>query len=120
MPRIWRMVALLMMMAIAMAAGLPGPQAMAVSPVSSHPAGCHGHTPAVPFPSPTSFQCCVSGHQAAIPNAAFSLRSSGFSEAQLCAQDAGLRFDTAANRLSVVLVAPSDSPPILASASLRI
>ncbi len=58
---------------------------------ASHPAGCHGRGPGIPsrshfpapIPAPTSYQCCVNGHHAAIPNAAFSLRSMA---AQLCSR----------------------------------
>jgi len=45
------------------------------SPAHLHPAGCHSHRPASPFsspsptPAPANHQCCVSGHQAAMPNA---------------------------------------------------
>ena len=66
--------AVLVLLLITMAA-MPGAQAMPFPAVqAAHPAGCHGHEPAPPVPSPTNFQCCVSGHDAAIPNAAGAMR----------------------------------------------
>jgi len=113
--RIWRMVALLLL--IPMASVLAGAQAMTFSPVADHPAGCHDHGPAAPFPAPSSFQCCVSGHHAVLPNAPFSF---GSADAQLCGLNSGwgLNLAVAAFRPLAVLVAPSNSPPI--TASLRI
>jgi hypothetical protein len=76
----------------------------------SHPAGCHGHAPAIPSPAPTSYQCCVSGHHAAIPNAAFSLRPEA---AQICSLDNGAEpvlTLVPCYRASVRIV-PSSSPP---------
>jgi hypothetical protein len=69
-----------------MAAALPDAHSLQVPAAQTeHPAGCHERGPAAPprspSPSPTSYQCCVSGHHAAIPNGAFSLRSTA---AQLC------------------------------------
>jgi hypothetical protein len=112
---IWRMVGLLVV--IAMVSALAGAQAMAFSPVADHPAGCHGHTPAAPVPAPTSYLCCATGHHAVLPNAPFSLHSG---DAQLCRLDAGwgLNLAVAVFRPLAVLVAPSNSPPI--TAALRI
>jgi hypothetical protein len=115
MPGICRIVALLLL--IAMAAALPGPRAMAFPPMAGHPAGCHGHGPATPTRVPTSYQCCATGHQAALPNAAFSFCSPA---AQFCRLNAGESFgsDVAPDLPAAALVAPSDSPPI--TTSLRI
>jgi hypothetical protein len=65
---------------VTMAATLPEAHGLQVPAAQSkHPAGCHGRLPASPShspsPSPTSSQCCVSGHHAALPCGAFSLRS---------------------------------------------
>jgi hypothetical protein len=117
----WRIVGLVLL--IATAANLPGMQAMpSTAAPASHPAGCHGHTPgsqgpAIPSPAPTSYQCCVSGHQAALPNVAFSLRSHA---ALLCNLNDGASLDSdlAPDALPVVFVVPSDSPPV--TGSLRI
>ena len=40
---------------------------------AGHPAGCHDHRPPAPSPAPISFQCCVNGHHAALPNAVFTI-----------------------------------------------
>jgi len=107
-----------LLVVIAMVSALAGgAQAMAFSPVADHPAGCHGHEPAIPMPAPTSYQCCVTGHHAVLPNAPFSF---GSGDAQLCRLDAGwdLNLAVAVFRPLAVLVAPSDSPPI--TAALRI
>ena len=95
-------------------AALPGAQALAEAVFSvapaGHPAGCHSHRPATPTPAPASYQCCVNGHVAAIPNAAFSSRPL---EARICGMSdaSGLRPDFTHDRLSVSFVVPSNSPP---------
>jgi hypothetical protein len=33
---------------------------------------CHSHGPAMPSQRPVSYQCCVSGHQVALPGVSFS------------------------------------------------
>lgn len=117
----WRIVGLLLLNASV--ATLPGAQTMpqAVAPVS-HVAGCHRHGPmsdgpAIPSPAPVSYQCCVSGHQAALPNVAFSLRFHGALLGNV--NDArNLGSDLASNPVPLVFVVPSDSPPI--TTSLRI
>jgi len=122
----WRIVGLVLL--IATAAALPGAQAMPSLPAApaSHPAGCHSHGPinvpvnhgpAIPSPAPVSYQCCVSGHQAALPNVVFSLRSHA---ALLCNLNDGasLGSNILPDILPVVFVVPSDSPPI--TGSLRI
>jgi hypothetical protein len=46
--------------------------ASAFSPAQPvHPAGCHGRAPAMPSQAPVSFQCCASGHHAAMPATMF-------------------------------------------------
>jgi hypothetical protein len=59
---------------------------------------------------PTSYQCCANGHQAAIPNASFTVRAMA---AQLCrlvsVDEARLNF--ASSLHSEKLPAPSNSPP---------
>ena len=109
---ILRMVAALLLMTVSCAMASAQIQLLSVGQVS-HPAGCHNHSPEIPSPTPTSYQCCVSGHHAAIPNAAFSLRPG---TGQVCGLDRSpelvlnvvLRF-----RSSRVLV-PSSSPPGMA------
>lgn len=118
---IWRIVGLLLV--IAMAVASPGAQAMpATAGPMNPPAGCHGHglvvpAPALPLPAKTSYQCCATGHQVALPNATFSLSCTG---AQPCSLNAGEGFglDVAPDLLAAAFVAPSDSPPV--TTSLRI
>src|ERR1700730_13970224 len=116
-----RIVGLVLLTATAVA--LPGAQTMlsAAAP-ASHPAGCHSHGPvqngpAIPSPAPVSYQCCVSGHQAALPNMAFSLRSNVAMHCNLN-DGASLGSHVAPNALLAIFVAPSDSPPV--TGSLRI
>jgi len=74
---------------LSMAAALSGVPATASIPSrADHPAGCHGRAPAVPSPAPTSYQCCVSGHDAALPNPAFALSLTS-AAVQLSSFDAG-------------------------------
>lgn len=71
MHRILRMVAVLL--SLTMTTALPGAHAVAIPATQTgHPAGCHSHGPATPSPAPASYQCCVSGHHAAIPSVSFS------------------------------------------------
>jgi hypothetical protein len=108
-----RMVAVLLL--LTMATALPGAHVLPFSVTQSgHPAKCHGHGPATPSPAPTSYQCCVNGHQAAIPNAAFSLRSSlGSVAAQVDRLDGRelSRLDFVRIFRSGLFVVPSISPP---------
>jgi hypothetical protein len=111
-----RMVAVALV--VTMAAASPDAHGLKV-PVAGtgHAAGCHGHGPVTPTPSPTNYRCCVSGHHAAIPNSAFSLQSAA---SHLCPSDNGkdhglkfiLRHDPA------VMIVSSYSPP--GAAPLRI
>ena len=104
---ILRMVALLLLITMS---AMPSAQAMPFPAAQTgHPAGCHGHGPATPLPSQTDFQCCANGHQAAMPNAAFSL-GSDFAEPCMLEQSKGanlgfVSFDSA------LFVIPSNSPP---------
>jgi hypothetical protein len=111
-----RMIAMGLLGAIFIA--LPGAQALSAFSIAParHPAGCHSHAPATPSPTPPSYQCCVSGHAAAIPNAAFSNPL----EARICGMAVAqqLRLDSSSDRLSVLFVVPSNSPP--GAVSLRI
>jgi hypothetical protein len=103
-----RVVAILLL--VTLVAMLSGAQALPVPAAHpNHPAGCHGHGPAIPAPARNSYQCCVGGHHAAIPNASFSPRPV---VAQICTlhagQDTGLNF---VRRHSVPFTVLSDSPP---------
>jgi hypothetical protein len=92
----------------------------------ARPAGCHDHAlpaslalPVVPAtvpPAPRSYQCCVTGHHAAIPFASFSLRTA---LACIGPADTG-QFSslTTLHFSSLILVSPFGSPP--GSFSLRI
>jgi hypothetical protein len=121
---ILRMVAVLLVVTVATA--MPGAHALPY-PVdrnpagpAQHPAGCHGYKPAMPSPSPlpspspspapVSYECCASGHQAAIPNPTFSTRPL---VALVSGLDRGVEFSLISvgfveTRVSVV---PSNSPP---------
>src|ERR1700687_767068 len=106
------------MLLVVMAAAVPGAHALAfltTQPV--HPAGCHSHGPAIPAPAPNSFQCCMSGHHAAMPHASFSPRPLA---GRLCALTAGEQISQgfALGRLPAMLIVPSNSPP--GAAPLRI
>ena len=130
---ILRMVAMLLVVSVAMA--LPGAHALPfpadripANPVQ-HPAACHGYKPtmpsssSLPLPSPSrsrspmSYECCASGHQAALPNPTFSSRP-------LVALVSGLESGEEFSLISVgfvdtrVSLVPSNSPP--GSAPLRI
>jgi len=99
-------------------AGLPGAQALAVPAASTgHPAGCHSHRPSTPTPAPPSYECCVTGHHAALPNASFASRGLG---ERVCgvAVAQQIRLNSAPDLLSVMFVVPSYSPP--GAVSLRI
>jgi hypothetical protein len=109
----WRMIAMVLV-GVTVAAN-PGAHALAfLTTAAAHPAGCHSHAPATP--APISYQCCVSGHHAAMPNASFSPRAltappCGLGDEQLCRSS---EFD----RRSVMFVDPSNRPP--GAAPLRI
>jgi len=119
MQRIWRMVAIRLSLTVATA--LSGAQALPFpAPQSGHhhhnPAGCHEHGPAAPSPpspAPTSYQCCVNGHHAVIPSAAFSTRPL---PAQFARLDGGEDFSlssTLSAHFSLNVVT-SNSPPGIA------
>jgi hypothetical protein len=103
-----RMVATLLVLTVA---ALPGALAMPPVPApAGHAAGCHGHGPANPKHLPTSYQCCVSGHHAAVPTVSFSLRGVATQVGSLDGVD-GLRFALLLSVNSAVLIFPSNSPP---------
>jgi hypothetical protein len=92
----------------AVAAALPGAQALALSSVSLPSAGCHGHAPAAP--APASYQCCINGHHWTLPSSAISVRPL-FARLSEVEDDSriylisSLRFETATS------VVPASSPP---------
>jgi hypothetical protein len=104
----WRMLAMLLLV---IAATLRGTQALA-SPAmpADPPAGCHSDSPALPSPAPSSHQCCVNGHHAAIPNALF---SDSPLAAQLCSLAATeqLRLGFVPNHRPAAGDVSSSSPP---------
>jgi hypothetical protein len=102
----------------AFAAGAPSVQLMAMpSQPANHPAGCHDSGPVDPSPAPPSYQCCVSGHQWAIPGTAFSLRPiMAVGLVELDNRSRSLISLSARDFSQLIL--PSDSPP--GSAPLRI
>jgi hypothetical protein len=122
----WRIVGLLLL--ITTAAALPDMQMMPnTAAATSHPAGCHSHGPmsnepvsngpVIPSPAPVSYQCCESGHQAALPNLVFSLASNAALPGKLSSA-VNLDSRVAPHAFSVGFIVPSDSPPI--TGSLRI
>ena len=114
-----RTVAVLLL--LTMACALPSAHGhLAATAQESHPAGCHSHMPAIParspsdLPVPTSYECCVNGHHAAIPNAAFSL---GPVAAQHCGLNSSNRpclSVVASSHAALFFVVPSNSPPNVA------
>jgi hypothetical protein len=103
---------------VVMATALPGAHTLAfLATQPARPAGCHGHGSAAPSPAPTSFRCCAGGHHVAIPSASFSPRPLAV---QLCrlAADEHLTGSFARDRLSAMLMVPSNGPPV--AAPLRI
>src|ERR1017187_5316671 len=117
MPGSLRMIAVLLL--VTMTAALPGAQALGFPAMeASHPAaGCPRHGPGASAPGPPRDQCCVSGHDVAIPNVSFSSRPLA---SRLCglAADKQLCLGFAPDRHSVMFVLPADSPP--GAAPLRI
>jgi hypothetical protein len=115
MQNIFRIVAVTLLTAMA---AIPNAQAMPFLAQTAHPAGCHSHYPVSPLPYPADYHCCASGHQAAMPNSAFSLRSAG---TQLCylvgSESCGLNSVLRHNPAARVIVS-SYSPP--GAAPLRI
>ncbi|HKI27758.1 MAG TPA: hypothetical protein VKA07_15645 [Candidatus Sulfotelmatobacter sp.] len=81
MPTTSRLTALLLLVTVGSL--LLGAPAFALpSAHATHPAGCHDPMPA--SPAPVSHQCCVAGHQAAMPSAAFSPRPPAAQFAAAC------------------------------------
>lgn len=64
-----RLIAVLLL--VAFVAAMSGMQAFSSEPMR-HPARCHGPMPSAPSPAPVSYQCCVNGHDWAMPNMQFS------------------------------------------------
>lgn len=70
MKRLGRVMALVLLMAMA------SPLALAYGPAQSpQPAGCHQHGQKAPAPGPVSYQCCRAGHQFAAVREAVNLRA---------------------------------------------
>jgi hypothetical protein len=74
---------------------------------------CHGHVPELPSRVPVSYQCCVNGHHAAMPQATFSARPL---LALFSKSDSGENFSLgfALSAHSSIIVVPSSSPPGIA------
>ena len=111
MHRIWRIPAAVLLFTMAAMLDL---QALSFPAApSGHAAGCHGHGPAAPSPGPSSYQCCVNGHHAAIPNPSFSLR---VMDAQLRRLEDGetARLGYVPLAASALSAVASDSPPGIA------
>jgi len=67
-----RMVAVIVLVAVG--AAFAGAQASDHSIPQPKLPPCHGHMPRLPARAPVSYQCCVNGHHAAIPQPSFSPR----------------------------------------------
>ena len=71
MARFPKIVAVLILIAV-------GASSLAAQSLLSHaqslerPAGCHEHGDKTPTPHPTKYECCVIGHNTAVPRAAYS------------------------------------------------
>jgi hypothetical protein len=62
-----------MLLLAGLAASSAGAQAFVLPAAQNlHPAGCHGHALPPPAPAPLSHQCCVAGHDHAVPASVFS------------------------------------------------
>jgi hypothetical protein len=74
---------------------------------------CHGHMPEQPARVPVSYQCCVNGHDAAIPQATFQARPL---LALFSKSDGGEDFSLTSVLVphSSIIVVPSSSPPGIA------
>jgi len=74
---------------------------------------CHGQMPEQPSRVPVSYQCCVNGHHAAIPQATFSARPllALFSKSE-GGQNSSLASVLAAHFSTVIV--PASSPPGIA------
>ena len=111
-----RMIAMLLLLGLAAAWAEAQAMPFVVAP-SRHAGGCHEHEPATPAPASTHHQCCVNGHDAAVPSVLFSLRSAA---AQVASFDDGgdLGFGLLLGMKPAEFVFPSVSPP--GAARLRI
>jgi len=88
---------------------LLGAQGLALPSVhTTHPAGCHDRMPA--SPAPVSHQCCVAGHQSALPSAAFSPRPPAAHFGAAC-DDSVISLASLPVRPLVLPMISSGSPP---------
>jgi hypothetical protein len=71
MERFAKLVVLLVMTAVG--ASFLGPQSLLLhAQPQERPAGCHGHGSKAPAPPSKSYQCCLTGHNTAIPQTSHS------------------------------------------------
>ena len=57
----------------AVGASFLGPQSLLLhAPPQERPAGCHEHGSKAPAPHSTSYQCCLTGHNTAVPQTSHS------------------------------------------------
>lgn len=96
---------------ITVAVAARSPAALAVVSGHSLPAAapsCHQHSSKAPAPGPVSFQCCVSGHQAAIILLLFEIQPP-----QVTASTFTLAtyMPSGAETLTAILVSLSGDPP---------
>lgn len=111
MTRSFRARVLAMLVLLAVVATLPCVKVFAFSTGdSARPPACHSHLPVTPMRAPISLQCCMEGHHAAIPNAAFSPGPL----AQLASRQPSYTFPDISFSMtapSVSFPVASDSPP---------
>jgi len=106
-----RIVAVIVLVAVS--AAFASAQASALSiPQPKYPP-CHGHMPGQPARVPLSYQCCLNGHHAAIPQATFSLTQL---LAQVCKSYGGedLSLSSVLSAHFSIIVVPASSPPGIA------
>ena len=106
---LWRVVGVLLLAAFAISSA--GAQVfMAPAAAKKQPAGCHGHALPAPARAPLSYQCCIAGHNHAVPGSSFagvtSLASIGAADDLVDALLIG-RFN---NALFVVIPSSLSSP----------
>lgn len=103
----FKIVALLVMTAVGTSAVQA--QLFTVQPrLAESPGGCHGHGKKIPTPSPTSYECCLTGHDVAVPQSAHSAEAIHFTRSPLVAK-VPAAIVTAGNRYSIS--APAAGPP---------
>jgi len=92
-------------------AHLPGFHAFTSSSAQpGRPAGCHSQQPATPTHTPISHQCCASGHNTAIPSAAFS-SCPLIARFSALIDIAGISLAALTGLQPAALDVPTDSPP---------